>query len=236
MPYLSKIVLNPLRRQAQILLRNPRKLHAAVLAGIAQQPVTERVLWRVEQRVHAIDVLALTQSKPAWHHLVEQAGWPNTDDGAPLIAEYEPIMRLISKGREFAFRLRANPVVSTRQISKPTPSQAKVLESGELHRGVRLGHRTAEHQLLWFLKRAAGENTQWGFSVGAFETATVALVARERVQIKKRNETLVVLETATFEGQLVVTDVDLFTKTVLNGIGSGKAYGCGLLTLAGPRV
>jgi len=35
-----------------------------------------------------------------------------------------------------------------------------------------------------------------------------------------------------FEGSLEVTDRDLFVKTVSEGIGRAKAYGCGMITIA----
>ena len=37
----------------------------------------------------------------------------------------------------------------------------------------------------------------------------------------------------TFEGMLKVTDAELFRKTLREGIGKEKAYGCGLMTVLG---
>lgn len=48
MSYLSRIWLNPLRTGTQRMLRNPQVLHAAILGGLSRQPVTERVLWRLD--------------------------------------------------------------------------------------------------------------------------------------------------------------------------------------------
>ena len=39
------------------------------------------------------------------------------------------------------------------------------------------------------------------------------------------------LREATYEGVLTVTDVDKFKELLCNGIGRGKAYGMGLLTV-----
>ena len=38
---------------------------------------------------------------------------------------------------------------------------------------------------------------------------------------------------AVFEGELEVTDRELFVQALTHGIGRAKAYGCGLLTVAG---
>ena len=50
----------------------------------------------------------------------------------------------------------------------------------------------------------------------------------------KRGERRVTLGVATFEGVLEVTDPDALRRALTHGIGRGKAYGCGLMTLARP--
>jgi CRISPR system Cascade subunit CasE len=40
------------------------------------------------------------------------------------------------------------------------------------------------------------------------------------------------LYTVTYEGILEITDVELFKEVLTKGIGRGKAYGCGMLTIA----
>ncbi|HEY6796799.1 MAG TPA: type I-E CRISPR-associated protein Cas6/Cse3/CasE, partial [Kineosporiaceae bacterium] len=148
MAYLSQIWLNPLRAGAQQLLNNPQAMHGAVLGGLCQQPVTQRVLWRLEtEGPHRASVLVLTQSQPSWEHLVEQAGWTSSD-GEPRIREYKPLLDRIERGREFAFRLTANPVAATRTPRKPSASQQEHLKEPR-PRGVRVPHRTAGHQLTW---------------------------------------------------------------------------------------
>lgn len=37
---------------------------------------------------------------------------------------------------------------------------------------------------------------------------------------------------ARFRGELEITDTEQLRDTLINGMGRGKAYGCGLLTLA----
>lgn len=66
----------------------------------------------------------------------------------------------------------------------------------------------------------------------------VQLSARERLTFPKGAREgsakghRVVLSTATFGGALRVTDPEHARRTLLQGIGPGKAYGCGPLTLA----
>ncbi len=232
MAYLSKIPLNPLRCATQRLLTNPQRVHAHALGGLAAQPVDERVLWRMERRQHTCELLVLTQSRPSWAALVEEAGWPGAEGGDALVRDYGPLLDRLALGREFAFKVVTNPVASMSKPDAPTPGQLVTMAS-ERTRGIRVGHRTATTQLEWLLARAAGEATRWGFTVGSPDEPTVQLVAREHLSFRKgAGRAPVTLDTATFEGVLSVTDVDGIRAALLGGLGGGKAYGCGLLTLA----
>ncbi|MFC9931716.1 type I-E CRISPR-associated protein Cas6/Cse3/CasE [Streptomyces sp. NPDC127190] len=251
MPYLSKIALNPRRRAAVALLSSPHRLHAAVLSGLAVQPVTERVLWRLDSNTpHRAELLVLTDSRPSWSHLVDDAGWPGADGGAPLIADYTPLLERIARGREFGFRLTANPVQNVPRPSRPTDQQAARLkedaDSGSRHRGFRVAHRTAAQQLQWLLTRCE----RHGFSIPDATAAppapglqtdgedlstgpAVTIVNRDILRFRKRPDgPHVTLSTATFEGRLRVTDPDALRASLLGGIGPAKSYGQGLLTLA----
>jgi CRISPR system Cascade subunit CasE len=237
MPFLSRVYLNPLRTGAQRILRNPQALHAALLGGLSRQPVTERVLWRLDTEPHRMAVLVLTESRPSWEHLVEQAGWPGSDDPQALVRPYEPLLDQVVRGREFAFRLRANPVTSTRNPLAPSAAQRKHLESAPQPRGVRVAHRTAAHQLTWLTERIE----KWGFSLltSAEGGPAVQLVARDRLSFSKsagEGRRRVTLQTATFDGLLRVEDAKCARDTLLAGVGPGKAYGLGLVTLAPPRA
>lgn len=233
MPYLSRIWMNPLRTRAQLFLRNPHALHAAVLGGLSRQPVTERVLWRLEpDPTHRAELLVLTNSMPSWEHLVEQAGWPAAAEPQQLIRDYQPLLDRIQRGREFRLRLRANPVSATRRPAKPSAAQEKHL-AGERPRGVRVPHRTAAHQLTWFNERLE----RWGFAAvtTAESSPAVNLIARDRLVFSKSTDMAkhrVVLSTATFDAVVRVTDPDLARERLLGGVGSAKGYGCGLITLA----
>lgn len=231
--YLSRIWLNPLRRGTQRLLRSPQVAHALILGAMSSQPVTERVLWRLELRTPPrAELLVLSHSLPSWEQLVEQAGWPKAVEFEPRIRPYEPLLDRIVDGREFHFRLRANPVTSTRSPTKPSARQREHLAC-DRPRGVRVAHRTSAHQLDWFVQRVS----KWGFDVtGEHATPAVQLVMRERVAFSKSvdggTRHQVVLQAATFEGRLRVSNREAALASLLGGIGPGRAYGCGLLTLA----
>lgn len=246
MTYLSRTRINPLRAESRKLLASPRAMRGAVLGAIPDDPTQERILWRLDADNPRRPLLyVLSASKPDWTHLIENAGWPTADGEHTTIADYTPLLSQLAIGRQFAFRLTANPVQNTTTPIKPTAGQTERAAAGE-RRGHRIGHRTTAHQLTWFLTRTQ----KWGFQLPHAHTDPpapgipeptkptepaheVRITARERRSFAKNGRGKpVVLHTVTFEGRLQVTDTDLFTNHLLNGIGPGKAYGCGLLTLA----
>jgi CRISPR system Cascade subunit CasE len=255
MTYLSRIRINPLRSRSRELLASPGALHRWVAYAIPGSPHEERLLWRLDSdNPHRPQLFALTRSKPDWTHLVDEAGWPASDGDHAIVRPYEPLLEQIAVGREFAFRLTANPVQNTAKPVKPTPAQAAQLAiplaEGHRRRGFRLAHRTAAAQLDWFLRRTES----WGFEVPASRTdepapgladtlpddpgrsgpaREVRIVQRHRHAFEKRpGGPRVTFHSATFEGRLRVTDTSAFNARLLDGIGPSKAYGCGLLTLA----
>jgi len=231
MPYLCSVPLNPLRRAAQTLLRNPHRMHAAV-EGILPPQRSGRLLWRLEEQHGRAELLVQSPARPALEHLVEQAGWPGNEQGSPRVADMAPIFGLIAPGRQFGFRVRVNPSYISHAPQAATASQRGKLDAAG--RGVRLGHRTAQQQLAWFLDRTVGDQPLWGFTVGSDpEHAHVRVVAREHLRFRKgAGGPQVSLDVACFAGVLTVTDSERLKDVLVNGVGRAKAYGCGLLTLA----
>ncbi|GIF04421.1 type I-E CRISPR-associated protein Cas6/Cse3/CasE [Actinoplanes siamensis] len=236
MPYLSRIWLNPLRTTTQAYLRNPQTVHAATLGGFSAPGDHERVLWRLESAPdsrHRLQLIVLTRGRPSWEHIVEQAGWPDSDEPQILVRPYEPVLAAVSLGREFAFKLRANTVGTTKTPDKPSVTQKERL-THDRPRGVRVPHRTVSHQIEWLTNRLE----RWGFAAvtGENDLPAVHLTARDRVSFRKKSGDQVVLQTATFHGLVRVTDPQAARNALLEGVGPGKAYGMGLITLAPPRA
>lgn len=229
MTYLSEISLNPLRRGAQELLSSRQRLHAAVEASLPPERSGEgRVLWRLEDRPHKVALLVQTPDRPTFDHIVEQAGWRDNVHAAPRIADLQPVLAQVAKGRRFAFRVVVNPVSVSRSVEAPTSAQQTRLAAGG---AVRVSERTAAFQTKWFLDRTI-HREQWGFRVLTDDgVPQVTLGARETVRFGRAGST-VTLTLATFDGALEVTDTDEFAHSLLHGIGKAKAYGAGLITLA----
>lgn len=220
--YLTKMVINARRRGAKLLMASPQALHAAVMAGFADDrpTVDGRVLWRLDvYNPHRVVLYTVSPDKPDFTHIVEQAGWPTTETWETRC--YDPLLKSLLSGQQWQFRLTANPVRSGLRAgwsdTKP------------------LGHVTVKQQEHWLIQRSKNA----GFRLvpctaarggGDFDLAVVDRSIRRF----RRKDGQVTIVTATFEGYLEVTEPEALRRALTHGIGRAKSYGCGLLTLARP--
>lgn len=100
------------------------------------------------------------------------------------------------------FRLRANPTVK---------------RDGKRH-----ALKAQEERRAWLERKAEH---------GGFHVCTVLLSGEERVRARK-HENLLTLVAVTFDGSLEVREPEAFARTLESGIGSGKGFGMGMLSVA----
>jgi CRISPR system Cascade subunit CasE len=215
--YLTRFDINPRRRATRHVLASPHRLHAAVLAAFpanSPEPDEGRVLWRLDQGIHDPVLYVVSPGEPDLTHLVESIGRPTH---GWRTKDYRPFLDKLTEGDRWAFRLRANPIHHV-----PNPGGG---------RGKRFAHVTAAQQTSWFQRQAQLH----GFQIpeGSADVPDVVLRDRRTLRFDRRGRT-VTLATAVFEGTLTITDAIALRTALANGIGPGKGYGCGLLTLAAP--
>lgn len=213
--HLTRFEINPQRRDARLVLASPQRLHASVLAAFPESrddPAEGRILWRVDEGRHDAVLYVVSPDKPDLTHLVESIGRPTY---GWQTRDYGPFLDRLATGDRWAFRLLANPVHNTRPV-----------DGG---RGKRVGHVTAGQQTHWFLQQAA----RHGFVVedGSAGEPDLLLRSRRTVRFDRGNRT-VTLATALFEGTLKVDNPTALRAALVGGVGPGKGYGCGLITLA----
>lgn len=208
MIYLSQLVLDPRSRGVLSDLANPYQLHRTVMSGFADDLTDdERVLFRLEiQRCEPyLSVLVQSRTPPNWDALSAKNYLLRPAAVKTLSLEPQP-------GQAFQFRLLANPTKRMRG-------------EGEKD-GRRIGLVREDDQLAWLMRK--GE--QHGFRVLAVRTVKIPQpegVKRESGVIHRIRQ-----QAVRFDGSLQVTDAVSFAGVVADGIGSGKAMGFGLLSLA----
>ena len=212
--YLSRLILNLRHRQVRTDLARPYEFHRTLLRAFPDHLAAgeERLLFRLETDPRRAEPVALVQSQllPAWEQLPADYLADALDDVNPAVKSYDLALQA---GRTLSFRLVANP---TKRLSR---SLSKGLEKSK-----RVGLYKQEEQLDWLARK--GE--QHGFRVLA---ATVG--RQDRSEDSSHQITLLSVQ---FDGLLGVTEPDRLTAAVMDGIGSAKAFGCGLLSLAPARL
>src|SRR6266540_190955 len=241
MSYLSRLILDPLRRPVRRDLADCHQLHRTLLRAFPKAPEStparEHVglLYRTEpyeRQPRLIRVLVQSILEPDWANLPPDYLGPSPDErGNPALRTVDEAYGRISAGMRLTFRLRANP---TKRVS------ANNTEQDARWRGKRIELRREDERLDWLARKGV----DGGFRLLGVNTSPeirdVHAANLEKVRGRRPSHD----GTATmplrfgavlFSGRLEVTDRDAFVATLEHGIGSGKAFGFGLLSVAAQR-
>lgn len=159
-------------------------------------------------------ILIQSAIEPDWDYAFHNAGYLLT--APPEVKSFDPGF---TKEQRLQFRLVANP---TRRLSKNSPDAKK--ES--------IGKRVPvpTDKLNEWLARHA--------ETAGFEIDEKSITVRQGYiyMNKSRDDKGQRLRSARYEGILEVTDPAMFKMGLIRGIGPGKAFGFGLLSVAPPRA
>jgi CRISPR system Cascade subunit CasE len=176
-------------------------------------------------------ILVQSVQKPNWDYAFQNA--PHLLAGSPQVREYEPSFKA---GQTLRFRLVMQMV------------KRRTVPTGKLQEGQKA---KSEHPIRCLLPAAGGSDrrapdpnfTAWkerlnvaaersGFNVGT-EPSQLRVQSVTNLYMKPEGgDTPHRFNAAMFEGLLTCTDPLQLREAVINGIGRGKAFGMGLLSLA----
>lgn len=220
--YLSLLRLNPAAAAVQRDLRDPTDLHRTLMRafpGVIDPEVKMRayhgVLHRLEVDAARGQVLLYVQSgtEPDWTQL--PPGYVLAGDGVRVKPVGE-VYAGLKPGRVLRFRLRANP---TRKID------TKSGPNGEKRNGRRVPVSGLDGQVDWLARKA---------EAFGFELLQATIAAAGSGELVKSHRSGKTFQGVLFEGRLVVRDPGRFVESLARGIGPGKAFGYGLLSV-GPE-
>ncbi|MEN6546861.1 MAG: type I-E CRISPR-associated protein Cas6/Cse3/CasE [Armatimonadia bacterium] len=163
-----------------------------------------RLLYRLETDAAVPVLLVQSPRSGDWGHL-SQVGYLHEPHELLLENPAEKLFTLrFEPGQVLRFRLRANPTY----------------KAG----GRRLGHLNPQWQPAWLARKGA----QSGFSV-------VEGVGRgEGFQALQKGPQRLRMYSVLFEGLLQVQEAEGMAEAIRNGVGSGKGFGFGLLSVKSP--
>jgi CRISPR system Cascade subunit CasE len=225
---LSRLVLNPRSREVIRDLGDCQAMHRTILSAFRQASGPARaefgVLFRMEYpRAGMPTLLVQARERPDWSKL-PPSYLAKTHDAKDVSEAYASI----DAGATLRFRLRANP---TRRID------TKSGPNGERRNGRRVELKTEAEQLEWLGRKGAAH----GFEVLSVRASGDVPNVRVSDEGKSRGfrssgvrqaKNPMTFASVLFEGVLRVTDAEAFRLALERGIGSAKAYGFGLLSVA----
>jgi CRISPR system Cascade subunit CasE len=202
--HLTQLRLDPHNAQARRDLADPYDMHRTLVRAFVQndQDAAPRFLWRLEPGQAWAEPVVLVQSAQA-------PDWSFLHGLNGYLRPEEGGMA--SKTFDLTVLLR-QPELRFRLAANPTVTRA----------GKRLGLIGEDAQLAWLQRQ--------GLRLG-FELAT-ALVSGSDMVHGRKGSARISLRRVVFEGVLQVTEPSALAQAVAQGIGHGKALGCGLLSLA----
>ena len=224
--FLSKVVLNPRHRLTYRLASDLYAQHRFVMSAFPDLQGAEQsnegtqdkqgILYRLEADKQSDTMFFLVQSRV-------ESDWSKTRELHPDVLcskESKEDRRTFEKGGHYRFRLRASPTV------------CRVNRDADGHRQAskRLGLVKEEEQREWLVR--VGDRC--GFGIAPEAILIIPQGKQEGFKPKpegKHLHDLVTCFMVDFDGALHITDETLFSAALREGIGRGKAWGCGLLSL-----
>lgn len=206
--YLSLLEVDSRSHIARTWLGNPYRVHQRLLMAF---PDTQpgRVLFRIEDEWALPRIIMQSEGEAQW-----DAAFGDFRVLASPVQQKSLHMDLLA-GEVLRFRLRANP---TKRLSAGCP--------GQRVDGPRVGLFKEEDQRAWVERKARGA----GFELLSVDVRTLGTVVSRKSPAKHR--TVQSHLAVQFDGHLRVIDPAALNKSVRCGIGTAKAYGFGLLSLA----
>ncbi|MFJ8364391.1 type I-E CRISPR-associated protein Cas6/Cse3/CasE [Streptomyces sp. NPDC093984] len=212
--WLTRIIPNPRNRQASRDFRNAVELHYRVMKlfpdNLGDQARKQLgILFRAEETPQGPYLLLQSRTQPDVNLLPPDYGQADTRPLNPLLDALRP-------GLPVRYRIDANAV------RKPG---RKTQELYGLKPVVALTGPAAEE---WWRRQAE----QSGLKVDTVHATRLIAASGVKNQGKQRIHNA----RTRFEGNAIIRDPDPLRRRVEEGIGRGKAYGCGLLSLAPART
>ncbi|MYS81044.1 type I-E CRISPR-associated protein Cas6/Cse3/CasE [Embleya scabrispora] len=213
--WLARLTLDTSRADVRRELRDAVAMHRRVMSLFPDLPKIEGarshfgVLHRVEQAERQVVLMVQSNTK------VAPGRFPNGYAVDSASRDIEPLLNALAHGRRLSYRCDANPVRrpghTTRELYRNLPPLVALHgrhADDWWHRRAGLAGLKIYTHLSHPLDAAVGRSGTGG---GAQK------VRHHRVR---------------FEGTAEIVDPDALRAAMIGGVGKGRAYGCGLLTIA----
>lgn len=203
--FLSKLELNRRSNQVQSELRDPYQMHRTLSKAFGDNPE----VYEESRCLFRVDERADSGDPVVLVQSMVRPEWSRLTVSSDYMAA-PPLVKesspALRSGQLLNFRLRVNPTVK--------------------RDGKRLGLYREEEQISWLMRKSG---------ICGFKVVSAVPKGSERSEFKTAEGKLSTFSSVMFEGTLAVTDPEAFLNALESGIGSAKAFGFGLLSIAQAR-
>lgn len=204
--YLSKLELNLRSKNVRRDLADCYQMHRTIYNCFPSKDEgwAGAIVYRVED--YKSPVQSRTHAQTVLVVSEKKPSWDKLSDSYLLgnaMLNYAEKIEGICNGNSFRFLLKANP---TKKIQ-----------------GKRKALRTYEERSQWMLRKSKNHG---------FELIDLSVKSDNVQTSSTKEDNPLTLNSVYYEGYLKVVDADLFKNALLYGIGSAKAFGFGLLSIA----
>ena len=213
--WLTRILPDPRNRDARKDIAGAVDMHHRLMALFPDDvPSTEArrelgVLFRVETAPTGPQVLLQSTHQPDLTLL--PAGY-----GAAQTKTLSPLLDALRTDLTVRYRIVANPIRKPGRTTRELYNLSSVVPL--------TGHAAEE----WWLRQA---------EASGLKAITVQAVPLDAARGTRRQDAQRIKHARTqFDGTAIITDPDHLRTRLVDGIGKGKAYGCGLLSIAPDRT
>ncbi len=248
--YLTRMMLNPRSNRVRSEVGRPQELHKTIsnaFPEVKNPPDTPKHLQKTPRNeyniLYRLDIdprggkavlLIQAEYEPNWNHL--PADYAEISKPKDVGENYQAI----ENGMNLIFRLQANP---TKRVANryEYPNESKRDEFDHKFKNEKKRRRVPIHKEEEQIKWLERQGEQFGFKIENLKinpaVRNVISATEGKIEFwKNGKDTKVTYGSIVFEGVLQVTDSDKFRAALVNGIGQGKAYGFGLLSIAPERA
>lgn len=240
--YLSRLYLNTLHREVRAQLGNCYRMHQKILSAFPDVRGGDKgrntlcVLYRietVEKSTDTVRLLVQSAMEPDWSIFPPPSLKGYEDQENFSVRRVDSLYDRISTGMRLLFRLRANP---TKRLPSNVTGQEDRLS------GKRVALLRETEQIAWLARKGEQHGFRLLSADGYPEVVSVQVSKQEESWGWHRRDSgagdgskRLSFGAVVFNGLLEVTNHEQFQTALLNGIGSGKAFGFGLLSIAQVR-
>ncbi|MFW9877906.1 MAG: type I-E CRISPR-associated protein Cas6/Cse3/CasE [Candidatus Thorarchaeota archaeon] len=251
--FLSRLTLNPYNWHVRRDLSNCHEMHRTILSGFPEDikrhnggvRANFNILYRltISTRVSALRILVQSAVKPDWSNLPKEYLLYNQGRNNPEIKDISSVLKMLKENLVIRFRLMANPTKKINGQRIPIygyEGRIKWLERKGIQYGFNLIQVKINKDILYeryaeIINQLKIETNDDYISTDVITHNSIKVIGwkmKEKSGKSEQKKHRLTFEGVFFDGYLKITEKDKFIDGLKTGIGSGKSYGFGLLSIA----